>query len=250
MVGAELGDPGVADALEQGDRLGELAGGLVRQARLSSVVRVSGWSGPSLAIWASRTRSSRAIASGSLPAAWYATAEVVERGQGVGVVGAELGDLASRTRSNSAIASGSLPAAWYAMARLLSVVRVSGWSGPSLAIWASRTRSNRAIASGSLPADWYALARLSSVVRVSGWSGPSLAICGVADALEQGDRLGELAGFPVRQGEIVERGAGCRGRRGRVCVRVPWRPPRPSPRPRRPVDRGGEECARVRPEPS
>ncbi len=51
MVGAELGDPCVADALEDGDRLGEPADGLVRLG------------------------------------------EIVERGQGVGVVGAEPGDL-------------------------------------------------------------------------------------------------------------------------------------------------------------
>ena len=34
MVGAELGDLGVADALEQGDRLGELADGLVRRGEV------------------------------------------------------------------------------------------------------------------------------------------------------------------------------------------------------------------------
>ena len=84
------------------------------------------------------------------------------------------------------------------------MARVWGWSGPSLAISASRTRSYSAIASVRLPAAMYATARLLSVLRVSGWSGPQLGDLGVADALEQRDRLGELAGVAVRQGEVVE----------------------------------------------
>ena len=80
----------VADLLEQGDGLGQLAGGLVRPARLLSVVRVSGWSAPSFFTWASRTCSYRAMASGSLPAAWYATARLLQGGEGVGVVGPQL----------------------------------------------------------------------------------------------------------------------------------------------------------------
>ena len=142
VVGAELGDPGVADPLEQGDRLGELAGGLVRRRR--GCRALSGCRGGRGRAWrsrASRTRSKRAIASWSLPAAWYAKARLLSVVRVSGWSGPSLAISASRTRSNRAIASGSLPAAWYAMARLLSVARVSGWSGPSLAIWASRTRS-------------------------------------------------------------------------------------------------------------
>ena len=69
MVGAEPGDLGVADAFEPAIALGSLPTAWYALARLVSVDRVLGWSGPSLAIWASRTRSNRAIASGSLPAA-------------------------------------------------------------------------------------------------------------------------------------------------------------------------------------
>ena len=62
MVGAELGD-GVADALEQSDRLGELAGGLVRRGEVVEGGQGVGVVRAELPIWASRTRSNRSIAS-------------------------------------------------------------------------------------------------------------------------------------------------------------------------------------------
>ena len=74
------------------------------------MARVSGWLGPSLAILASRTRSYRAIASGSLPASRYAAARLLSVVRVSGWSGPSLAIRASRTRSYSAIASGSLPA--------------------------------------------------------------------------------------------------------------------------------------------
>ena len=171
----------------------ELAGGQVRFGEVMSVVRVSGWSGPSLAIWASRTRSNRAIASGSLPADWYAAARLLSVLRVSGWSGPSLAIWASRTRSNRAIASGSLPAAWYATARLLSVYQGVGVVGAELGgSLASRTRSSRAIASGSLPAFCVRHREVAERGQGVGVVGAELGDLGVADALEQGDRLGSL----------------------------------------------------------
>ena len=76
------------------------------------LVRVSGWSGPSLAFLSSSVSSNSGRARSSLPGGLVAAGEVVHAGERVGVVGAELGLPSASVSSNSGRAWSSWPAAW------------------------------------------------------------------------------------------------------------------------------------------
>ena len=120
------------------------------------MVRVSGWSGPSLAIcWRQRTRSKSGDRLGELAGGPVRPGEVVERGQGVGVVGAELGDLGVADVLEQRHGLGEL-AGGLVRPRGCSAGEGVGVVGAELGDLGVSVSSNSGRASSSLPAAWYA----------------------------------------------------------------------------------------------
>ena len=216
MVRAELCDHDVAD--ERSSRAiasGSPSAAWYTVARLLSVFRVPGWSGPSLVITASRTRSSRAIALGLLADELVRRGEVAESAQGIGVVGAELADFGVADALVQGDCLGQLAGGLVCQGEIVEPLQGFGVVGAELgdhAVAVALEQGNRlGELAGGLVRLGEAVERGKGVAVVAaelggGGGGGGGGDPGVADALEQDDRLGDLADRLVRHGEVVERG--------------------------------------------